>query len=336
MITEVRPTTFDEVVGQTQVVEYLSLKVRSFQTTGNPVGHMLFLGIPGCGKTTLAHVFANELQKPIVCVSATRLDDWIKVLATLEKLRTNSVLFIDEIHALPRKIQEQMYDVMEDFKADIFVGRGSNKTPVSIDIPRFTMIGATTHAGSLNGPLLRRFGYQARLSPYSKPQLKEMVEKASVRMYDIEIDPEVSSRIASLSLRSASNAYSMLKNYMEIKAVLEDVNPTEVLNKTVRLERRDPEIGLDYASRQYLITLDKADGNAVGVETLAMTIGEQIETVKFTIEPFLLSEIEFYDGFYPFIEKTPRGRVLTKAGKLYVKLCRKLQSRCRWFEDERF
>lgn len=336
MIDQLRPRTFNELVGQKEVVEHLKLVVESSKRSGNPPGHILFLGPAGSGKSTMAGVFANESNRQIKSISAARMDKWDKILGTITQLEHGDVLFIDELHALSHKIQENLYDVMEDFKADIFVGPPRNRTPQTIKVERFTLIGATTHAGDLNGPLLRRFDHQPMLSPYTYVELQEMVHLASNRIYDMDCPEEIAMQIARLSRRNAAAAYSLLKSYKEIEVVMSDHNPIDILNRTIRLKKLDPWIGLDYSSRKYLTALVEKKDHPVGIERMSSLISEQVDTIKWVIEPFLLSNIELEGQRGQMVEIDRTGRKATELAEYYIYLCKWHQETQGYFPGEYF
>jgi Holliday junction DNA helicase RuvB len=336
MIQDLRPRTFEEVVGQNEVMEYLKLKVESCNLTGRPPGHILMLGPPGSGKSTLAHVFAHEMDRKIKSIAASRMDRPEKIMSVIMELEPGDVLFFDEIHALSPKNQEQMYDWMEDFKADVFVGPPRNVRPVTMDLPRFTLIGATTHAGDLNGPLLRRFSYHAQLSPYTIDDLNLLVRRANARIYEDECPMDVAQKIAELSRKSASNAVSLLQNYREILAVKSLTAPMDVLSETVRLGKLDPWIGLDYQSRKYITALAQRRGQSIGLDRLSSIISEQPDTIKWVIEPFMLSMIEFEGQRGQMVEIDRAGRRATDLADYYVYYCKWHQQSQGMFPGEYF
>lgn len=339
-----RPQTFNDIVGQEDIIEYLKIKIAAFKKNGLSIGHILFLGFSGAGKTTLANVMANEMKVGFRSIMATRIKNWEDFYNVIKDVEENDVVFIDEIHALPSKIQEHLYSVMEDFKCTI-EDKGLQRHIARI-LPRFTLIGATTHAGELNAPLLSRFQYKAHLVPYTVTQLKDMVINAGLRIYKVRVPDEIALRIAKLSRRTARNCYNILRNYID---VVEGENPgkltsdmlnIDLLYKTLRLERLDPIIGLDIASRRYLVTM-LANQKALGSRTIASMINEQENTLLYMIEPFLLSDIELefikegskstYIG--PFCKITDKGRRPTEGAHKYIRLCHALQKQG-WFSNE--
>lgn len=341
MIGDIRPQRFEDFVGQKETIEYFKLKVDSYKLTGNPVGHSLILGPQGVGKTSLAHVVANELGSKVHTVSGPRLDTWDKVLSVLDKVAPNDVVFIDEVHNLKRRIQENLHDVLEDFKVNIFEGGGKEDiVPVSKELPRFSVFGATTHAGTLHGPLFDRFTYQPILTPYTHEQLELLVLRTYARIYETECPLEVAKRIAKLSCRSARRAVTMLQAYQEAQVVYPDMEPEKVMDLILRLGKIDPWLGLNYASRRYLSELVRhkkgGDYTPVGVEMMGALINEQPDTIKNIIEPFLLSNIDLDDQQGAMVEITSSGRKATALAGYYIYLCKFFQMNSGWFPSEIF
>jgi len=339
-----RPKTFDEVTGQEEIKEYLKINISAFKKNRTAIGHILFLGFSGVGKTTLANVMANEMGVGFHQVMATRIKTWDDFYALLKKVEENDVLFIDEIHALNPKIQEHLYGVMEDFTCTIT--DKNLQQPFIRRIPRFTLIGATTHSGELNAPLLSRFQYKCNLIPYSVNELTKMVISAGERIYNITVPYEIANRIAKLSRRTARNCYNILKAYMVVVEasypgkVSSQMLSEELLYKTLKYLQIDPIVGLDNVARKYLVTLLR-DSSPLGSRSLATMIYEQESTVLHTVEPFLFSEIELEyltkDGqkkmVGPFAKITKKGRWYTENAVKYIKLCNTLKQ-SGWFANE--
>lgn len=341
----IRPKNFKDIIGQDDVKEYLRIKISAFHKNNISIGHLLFLGFSGAGKTTMANVMANEMQVGFHQIMATRIKNWNDFYQILKGINENDVIFIDEIHALAPKIQEQLYGVMEDFICTL---EDKNlQKQIQVRVPRFTLIGATTHTGELNAPLLSRFQYKGQLLPYTDDQLEEMVIKAGKRMYDVHVPSEIAKRIAKLSRRTARTCYNLLRSFIDVVEAnnVYKINSSmltmELLYKTLRLEQIDPIVGLDYASRKYLVTLLR-DQTPIGSRSLASMINEQESTLLDMIEPFLLSDINLeykdrnnntvtYVG--PFAKITKKGRVPTEGAFKYIKLCKSLQSQG-WFSNE--
>jgi Holliday junction DNA helicase RuvB len=339
-----RPQTFDQVIGQTEIKEFLKLKIAAFKKTRVSLVHTLFLGFSGVGKTTLANVVANEMGVTCHQVMATRIKTWDDFYNIIKNIEENDILFIDEIHALAPKIQEHLYGVMEDFTCTIH-DKNLNRQ-ILRRLPRFTLIGATTHSGDLNPPLLSRFQYKANLLPYSTEDLTTMITTAGERIYDISVPYDVANRLAQLSRRTARIAYSLLRSLMDVAEaqttgkVTPDMLTKPLMNKMLRYEQIDPIIGLDYASRKYIVALLRESG-ALGSKTIANYINEQESTVTGMIEPFLFSEIELEsvdNGSIkvqkgPFVRITKKGRIASVAAYHYIKLCHSLQKQG-WFTNE--
>ena len=343
-INDFRPRTFDQVVGQDDIKENLKLKITAFRKTNNSVVHMLFLGFSGAGKTTMANVVANEMGVNFHQIMATRIKSWNDFYNVLKDVEENDVIFIDEIHALAPKIQEQLYGVMEDFVCTL---EDKNLAKMrQVRVPRFTLIGATTHSGDLNPPLMSRFQYKAQLVPYNFDELTKMVQTAGERIYNISIPDDIANRIAKLSRKTARLCYNLLRSYMDVAEaqtygkVTPSMLTTELLYKTLKLEQIDPIIGLDYASRKYIVTLLRENA-PIGSRSLGAMINEQESTILGMIEPFLLSDIELelkeqgnvVRKSGPFVRITKKGRVATENAYSYIKLCHSLQ-KLGWFNNE--
>ena len=341
-----RPQTFDDIVGQEDIIEYLKIKIAAFKKNGLSIGHILFLGFSGAGKTTLANVMANEMKVGFRSIMATRIKNWEDFYNVIKDVEENDVVFIDEIHALPSKIQEHLYSVMEDFKCTI-EDKGLQRHIARI-LPRFTLIGATTHAGELNAPLLSRFQYKGQLIPYTHQELKDMVITAGERIYNLDIPDEVAERIAKLSRRTARVCYNLLRSYIDVVEAEYDHRITskmltmDLLYKTLKLEQIDPIVGLDYVSRKYLLTMLKdKEMTPLGCRSIANMINEQESTITDMIEPFLTSDITLeykkegkpISSCGPFSKVTKRGRVATQNAYTYMKMCQSLQNQG-WFVNE--
>jgi Holliday junction DNA helicase RuvB len=339
-----RPQTFDQVIGQNDVKENFKLKIAAFRKTRVSLVHSLLLGFSGVGKTTLANVVANEMGVTLHQIMATRIKTWADFYNIIKNVEENDIVFIDEIHALSPKIQEHLYGVMEDFTCTI-EDKNLNRQ-ILVRIPRFTLIGATTHSGDLNAPLLSRFIYKANLMPYSHEDLITMILTAGERIYDIKIPYIIADRLAQLSRRTARIAYNLLRSLMDVAEaqtpgkVTPDMITLELMNKTLKLEQIDPIIGLDYVSRKYIVALLR-ERAALGSRTLANYISEQESTITGMIEPFLFSEIDFkykevgvekgQKG--PFVRITKKGRIALQPAYNYIKVCQDLQARG-WFPNE--
>ena len=339
-----RPQTFDQVVGQNEIKEFLKIKIVAFKKTRISLVHTLFLGSSGLGKTTLANVVANEMGVTFHQIMATRIKTFADLYNVIKNVEEGDVVFIDEIHALSEKMQEHLYGLMEDFT--ITVEDKNLNRQVIRRVPRFTLIGATTHSGLLNAPLISRFQYKANLIPYSTEDLTTMITVAGERIYDISIPFDIANRLAKLSRRTARIAYNLLRSLVDIAEaqtlgkVTPDILTMSLMNKMLKYEKIDPIIGLDSVSRKYLVRLIRESG-PLGSRTLANYVEEQEITVTGMIEPFLFSEIELQFGDAgnlrvqksPFVRITSKGRVALEPAYNYIKLCHSLQKQG-WFTNE--
>ena len=339
-----RPKNFDQVIGQEEVKDFLKIKITAFKKTRVSLVHTLFLGFSGVGKTTLANVVANEMGVTFHQVMATRIKTWADFYNIIKNIEENDVVFIDEIHALAPKIQEHLYGVMEDFTCTV-EDKNLNRQ-VRMRIPRFTLIGATTHSGDLNAPLLSRFQHKAYLLPYNVDDLTKMIVNAGERIYNVTLPNNIAEKLAQLSRRTARIAYNLLRSFMDVaeaatpNRVTSEMLTKSLLYKMLRLEQIDPVIGLDYVSRKYLVTLLK-EQSPLGAKSISNYINEQESTVTSMIEPFLLSEIRLsYEEngiekteFSSFVSITKRGRVALPSALTYIKMCQTLQKHG-WFNNE--
>lgn len=338
--TNFRPNTFDDVVGQDEIKDFLRMKIAAFNKTKVSLVHTLFLGHSGLGKTTMANATAKEMGVNFHQIMATRIRNWADFYNIIKDIEENDVVFIDEIHALSPKIQEHLYGVMEDFTCTI-EDKNLNRQRV-VRLPRFTLIGATTHSGDLNAPLLSRFQYKAQLIPYSNEDLAKMITSAGRRIYKVDIPKDIANKLAALSRRTARVAYTLLRSLMDVAEsqttgkVTSDMLTNKLMITMLKYEKIDPVIGLDYTSRKYLIALLREKG-PLGSKTLANYINEQESTITGMIEPFLFSDIEFQVGDTlkksPFVRITKLGRVALEPAVNYMNLCQRLQ-KDGWFANE--
>lgn len=299
----IRPQAFDEYIGQTDVKENIKVFVKAAKLRGVSLDHVLLYGPPGLGKTTLSHIIANELGSNIKTASGPTIEKSGDLAAILSSLEPYDVLFIDEIHRIPKYIEEILYSAMEDFKLDIIVGTDSNSRNIKIDLPPFTLVGATTRAGDLSSPLRDRFGITCKLEYYSDEELTEIV-KRSARVLDLSIDEEAANVIAKRSRKTPRIANRLLKRVSDFALVKGlDVINKDVTNESLTRLKVD-EYGLDNTDIEYLESLiNKFNGGPVGIESIAASIGEEVTTIEDVIEPFLLQE--------GFIKRTIRGRQVT-------------------------
>lgn len=299
----IRPQVFDEYVGQTDVKENIKVFVTAAKMRNTSLDHVLLYGPPGLGKTTLSHIIANELGVNIKTASGPTIEKSGDLAAILSTLEPYDVLFIDEIHRIPRYIEEILYSAMEDFKLDIVIGTEGQSRNINIDLPPFTLVGATTRAGDLSSPLRDRFGITCKLNYYTTEELKTIV-KRSARVLNLNIDDKAAEIIAKRSRRTPRIANRLLKRVSDFALVKGlDVINESITNESLKRLNVD-ESGLDKTDIEYLESLiNKFNGGPVGIESIAASIGEEQTTIEDVIEPFLLQE--------GFIKRTIRGRQVT-------------------------
>ena len=299
----IRPQVFDEYIGQTDVKENIKVFVTAAKMRNTSLDHVLLYGPPGLGKTTLSHIIANELGVNIKTASGPTIEKSGDLAAILSTLEPYDVLFIDEIHRIPRYIEEMLYSAMEDFKLDIVIGTEGQSRNINIDLPPFTLVGATTRAGDLSSPLRDRFGITCKLNYYTTEELKTIV-KRSARVLNLNIDDKAAEIIAKRSRRTPRIANRLLKRVSDFALVKGlDVINESITNESLKRLNVD-ESGLDKTDIEYLESLiNKFNGGPVGIESIAASIGEEQTTIEDVIEPFLLQE--------GFIKRTIRGRQVT-------------------------
>ena len=299
----IRPDSFDEYIGQSDVKENIKVFVKAAKLRGTNLDHVLLYGPPGLGKTTLAHIIANELGTNIKTASGPTIEKSGDLAAILSTLEPNDVLFIDEIHRIPRYIEEILYSAMEDFKLDIIIGGEGQSRSIKIDLPPFTLIGATTRSGDLSAPLRDRFGIMCKLEFYSDEELA-LIVKRSARVLNLDIEDDAAHEIAIRSRKTPRIANRLLKRVGDFALVEGDGLITLELVKKALTRLKINESGLDIADVQYLMSIiEKFNGGPVGIESIASSIGEEVTTIEDVIEPFLLQE--------GYVKRTSRGRIVT-------------------------
>ena len=296
-----RPKTLNEYIGQTKVKENMKIYIEAAKKRGEPLDHVLLYGPPGLGKTTLANIIATEMNSNIRITSGPAIEKPGDLAALLTNLAPNDVLFIDEIHRLNRSVEEILYPALEDYNLDIIIGKGPSARSIRLDLPKFTLVGATTRAGSLTTPLRDRFGIVNRLELYNEEQLKMIVTR-SAEILEIKIDEDGAMEIAKRSRGTPRIANRLLKRVRDYAAVLGDGNITKKIADIALQKLEIDQMGLDNIDRKILETIAISySGGPVGIETLASTIGEEVETIEDVYEPYLIQ--------IGFISRTIRGRI---------------------------
>ena len=296
-----RPQTLDEYIGQTKVKENMKIYIEAAKKRGEPLDHCLFYGPPGLGKTTLSNIISNEMNSNIKITSGPAITKPGDLAAILTNLSEFDVLFIDEIHRLNKNVEEILYPALEDFTLDIILGKGPSARSIRIDLPKFTLIGATTKAGSLTTPLRDRFGIIHKLELYETEDLKTIVKRSS-KILGVEIDEEAAREIAMRSRGTPRIANRLLKRVRDYASVLGDGTITLKITKLALNKLEIDELGLDETDRKILdVMISGYGGRPVGIETLATTLGEEIDTIEDVYEPYLVQ--------IGFISRTPRGRI---------------------------
>jgi Holliday junction DNA helicase RuvB len=304
-----RPRSFDEYVGQSAVVEKLKVYVQAAKSRGEALDHCLFSGPPGLGKTSLAYIMANELGVGIHVTSGPALERKGDLAGLLTNLNERDILFIDEVHRLNAAIEEYLYPAMEDFRLDITIDTGPAARAMKIDLPPFTLIGATTRTGLLTSPLRDRFQIQERLEYYEPKHLEQILNR-SARILGVKLDRDGSREIATRARGTPRIANRLLRRLRDFAQVEGDGSISQELASTALTRLGVDASGLDAMDRKILLTiLEKFGGGPVGVETIAAAVGEQRDTIEDVYEPFLLQE--------GFLQRTPRGRTATHHAYTY-------------------
>ena len=298
-----RPHRLDEYVGQENVKELLKVYIEAAKQRGDALDHVLLYGPPGLGKTTLANIIAAEMGVSIRITSGPALEKTGDIVALLTNLQEGDILFIDEIHRLSRTVEEVLYPAMEDF--DIIIGKGPSARSIRFDLPKFTLIGATTRSGQLTSPFRDRFGVLFRLELYTVKELAQIVTR-SADILGIKIEPQGAEEIASRSRGTPRIANRLLKRVRDFAQIMGDGTITKAIAQSALLKLNIDEIGLDNTDRNMLEAMIRSfGGGPVGLDTLAAMIGEEAITIEDVYEPYLMQ--------LGFINRTPRGRVVTPA-----------------------
>lgn len=299
-----RPKVLSEYIGQTKAKDNLKVFIDAAKKRGESLDHVLLYGPPGLGKTTLAGIIANEMGVSIRITSGPAIEKQGDLAALLTNLSENDILFVDEIHRLSRSVEEVLYPAMEDYALDIIIGKGPSARSIRLDLPKFTLIGATTKAGALTAPLRDRFGVISRLEMYSKEDLKHIITR-SAGILGIDITESGAAEIASRSRGTPRIANRLLKRVRDFAQVKADGVITDEVAAAALTMLEVDELGLDAIDKRMLLTvINHYDGGPVGLDTLAATIGEESETIEDVYEPYLMQ--------IGFINRTPRGRVVTR------------------------
>ena len=306
MAATIRPKTLSDFIGHDALKQNLSVFVSAARTRGEAMDHVLLYGPPGLGKTTLAHIIANELGTNFRATSAPMLTKQGDLAAILTALEPMDVLFIDEIHRLPTAIEEVLYSAMEDFKLDIMLGEGPTAKSVRIDLPPFTLVGATTRTGLLSNPLRDRFGIDLRLSFYPASDLAKIIMR-SANILGTQIDESGATMLAQSSRGTPRIANRLLKRARDFASALgKDTIDSDII-KTTLYQLHIDGVGLDEIDREYMNAIIKHyAGGPVGIDNLAAALSEPADTIEDVIEPYLMQ--------LGFIQRTPRGRIVTDSG----------------------
>lgn len=305
-----RPHSINEYIGQKKVKENLTVFIEAARLRKEPLDHVLLYGPPGLGKTTLAGIIANEMGVNIRITSGPAIEKPGDLAALLTNLAQHDILFIDEIHRLSRSVEEILYPAMEDYALDIIIGKGPSARAIRLDLPKFTLIGATTRAGQLTNPLRDRFGVVSRLEIYEEEELQQIIVR-SAGILNIPIEPSGALELASRSRGTPRIANRLLKRVRDFAQVQYNGIITKEVAQSALNRLEIDRIGLDKIDKRMLLAIiESFGGGPVGLETLAAMIGEDVSTIEDVYEPYLLQK--------GFISRTPRGRIATKVAYDYL------------------
>ena len=302
----IRPEVLDEYIGQKDVKENIKIFIEAAKIRKEPLDHVLLYGPPGLGKTTLAYIIANEMGTNIKTASGPSIEKAGDLAAILSTLEAGDVLFIDEIHRIPKFIEEILYPAMEDFTLDIIIGGEGSSKSIKIDLPPFTLVGATTRAGDLTSPLRDRFGIISKLQFYTNDELEKIV-KRTARVLNTSIEDDAAMELAKRSRGTPRIANRLLKRVRDFALVTGDGTITKEITNHALERLKVDKFGLDDVDRQLLLTIiEKFNGGPVGVEAISSSIGEEVATIEDVYEPYLLQR--------GLLKRTNRGRVVTEYG----------------------
>lgn len=308
----IRPKSIDEYIGQQEVKENIDIFIKAAKMREEPLDHVLLYGPPGLGKTTLAYIIANELGSNIKTTSGPAIEKSGDLAAVLSTLEPGDVLFIDEIHRMPRFVEEILYSAMEDFTLDIIVGSDASSRNIKIDLPPFTLVGATTRAGDITGPLRDRFGITSKLHFYTEQELQTII-KRTARVLECNIEEDAALELAKRSRGTPRIANRLLKRVRDYALVLGsgliDLKITKIALDKLKVD----EYGLDDTDYNLLKSIiEKFNGGPVGIDALASSIGEEVTTIEDVYEPYLLQN--------GFLKRTARGRIVTDKAYKHLKM----------------